>query len=324
MMSRSRWLAGAMVALLLPTSSCSGTRQISGASTTTQATVGAAPGRLMVRANELAWSLGEPIAFAREIDAAEVGRFTSSGEVVRSSSGAALPDHVEMAAALELADRGADGILITHYLVEEEQEELGRRTSVRAWGRLLVLDDLGPMDAERADLRRVVETLEQHRPATAAVAVSSRMPLPSLKAAAAPAPARADPRPRGSKVQVRHGLEVGTTVAYKMSIRPKSGLDAIAMRVMAAQLHLMYFSSATAGVGGLGLQVEVGRDKPVQGVFGLEASMAYAIYAPTPAVLLGMQADPKGPFEFELGAAAGLIYGSTFDVRPHLTFGWVW
>ena len=324
-MSRPRLLATALVALLSPAMSCSGTRQYSGASNTTVASVGAAPGRLMVRANEMAWALGEPIEFTRVLAANEVGRFSSAGEVVRSSSGGPLPDHVEMAAALELADRAIDGLLVTHFLVEDEQQELDRTYSVRVWGRVLVLDDLGPMDAERADLRRLVQTLEQHRPATAPVGASARTPLPALSMASVPAPARVKPpRASASTKRLRHGFEVGSTVAYKMSYRPNSGLDAIALRVMAAQLHLLYASSAYVGFGGLGVQVEVGRDKPVQGIFGLEASNAYLTYYLAPAVLVGMQADAKGPFEFELGGAVGLVGGSGATIRPHMTFGWVW
>ena len=136
--------------------------------------------------------------------------------------------------------------------------------------------------------------------------------------ASAPAGAAA-----GRTDKTRHGVEIGNSIGYKLSIGvDKGALDAVAVR---AGFHLLTLSSLTSPLGPgvtLGVQTEFGRGV-TQFITGVEFNVPYASFDYFHAnVLGGIQVDPDTPFEFEVGFSAqlpGLAYG-----RPHLSFGWVW
>ena len=129
------------------------------------------------------------------------------------------------------------------------------------------------------------------------------------------------PAAAGSAKKTRHGVEIGNSIAYKLSIGvDKGALDAVAIRAGFHLITLSYFTSAMGPGLTLGVQTEFGRGE-TQFITGLEFNAPYAeiSYFFYPHLLVGVQVDPDTPFEFEAGLAA-----HPYFARPHLSFGWVW
>jgi len=108
----------------------------------------------------VAWRLGERSPFSTTL---ELGNYESSGLVrVNGPTGpgsATVPAVIDKAATEHFVEAGADGYLLTHFLMESRTVGMKTEYQVEVWGHLLVLDDLGPMDRDRADLRRLVDNL---------------------------------------------------------------------------------------------------------------------------------------------------------------------
>ena len=290
------------------------------------------PGADVVEVGGRVWTLGESVEFTGTVAQADLaGAAAPRGVFGGREDGAsvALPDAVALAAGRELRERGGTGLMVTQFLVDEVREAGALSYRVEGWGRLAEpggalrsASAAAERPTERQQVRRMVEAMASEDEAP----TPAREPLPAMVVDDEPAASTVPAPASRERSRVRHGLELGSVVGYKMSIRPRStSLDAVALRLMVAQINLYGGYYPLPGFGGVGLQVETGRDRPMQGVFGLEvANGTYSEFVAVPAALVGFQSDADGPFEFELGAAVGLYEGSILNIRPHLSLGWLW
>lgn len=317
------WLA---LAAAITSVSCATATRYSGRGNAVQASVGVQEGRLLARPNEVAWAMGERISFESTLDPAELGAFQSNGAVMAGPDTTALPDAVEFVAASELMQRGADGFVVTHYVLDRVDDET---LTVRVWGRTLHLDDLGPMDQDRSDLRRILEGLEALGPRTTAAPRNGGFVGLANPALRVPAPALDTPSPArpsgGSKVKV--GLEVGTITGLVVDVPNGSeAIDATSLR-LSTGIGVAY-GQPSLELPTLAYQVEFIDSALVQPTVG--ASFAITLYAfssvlPVVHGLLGVEVDPAGPFEAHVGARLGADALSGYVAfTPDVSAGWVW
>lgn len=303
---------GSLVLLAL-CSGCTATSRSSGQATFALAQVDVAPSRIEVRPNELAWRLGERFELASTVTSAEGAGLEAGGGVFLDSAAAGaavLPAPVEVAATRELIERGSDGMIVTHFTVDTTWTGTVATHEVLVGGRLLHLDDLGPMEPE---------------------ALSAPVAMPAVQPDAAPEvvarPARAPERPKGSD-GLQMGLEVGTTTGITADIDlPGRILDGLGVRV-GAQAALLYgylaFGLPTATV-----QVELLEEGVVHPFVGGTVSVIAAGADPYwngdagVQLAFGAEVDPKGPIELTLGLRTGSVLGSAY-VTPDLAVGWLW
>ena len=108
---------------------------------------------MAIRPAEVTWAVGQRLDFETTIEGQEVASdLTLSNVFYGGASGSgALPGTVKLASAQAVAEAGSDGLLLTHYIVETEND-MGQVThTVRLFGRHLSLRDLGVVSAERMD-----------------------------------------------------------------------------------------------------------------------------------------------------------------------------
>ena len=282
------------------------------------ASVDAEPGRVLVRPNEVAWVMGDAVSFEHTLDPSTIGHFTSNGSVMAGPDTPPLPDAVELAAAREVLERKADGLVVTHYVQEQVDAET---LVVRVWGRLLRMDDLGPMSPERADLRRMIGSMERMEPA----ASTPRHDL--LRGLGRPVAARPAPRAAPKQDNTRVGFEIGPVTGLVIDMADKSPVvDATSVRFGMAVSVIG--GTASLDVVSLAYQVEFIEDFLLQPVVGVAASLSlyeFSSVYPTVQGIVGVEIDSEGPFEARVGARSGAaIGGAGAALTPDVSVGWVW
>jgi len=300
--------------------SCAPTSTFSGRSNSVQAAVDAEQGRVLVRPNEVAWTMGEAVSFEHTIDPDEIGRFSANGSVMAGPDTPPLPGAVQLAASREVLERAADGMIVTHHIQTRTARDA---LSVRVWGRLLHLDDLGPMSEERADLRRIIDELE--------ASAGTGAPAPQgLRAFPRPAPARPSvsvAAPSSNSGQVRTGVQVGSVTGLVVDMADRSPvIDATSVRLGVAVGVID--GVASFDVPTLAYQVEFIDGfllQPTLGLSGAISLYAFSSAYPTVQGIVGVEVDPEGAFEAQVGLRSGVAIGAGGAAfTPDLAVGWVW
>jgi len=313
---------GAVAASLLAgvlASGCATITSYSGRTNSVQASVDAEEGRILVRPNEVAWVMGDAVSFERTYDPTEIGNFTSNGSVMAGPDTPALPNAVELAASQEVLERKADGFVVTHYVLDRNDYD---SLTVRVWGRLLRMDDLGPMDEERADLRRMVDQIEGSGGTSVSVTRTSSLLVRNYSR---PAPATAVPSAQKQNL-TRVGVEVGTVTGLVIDVGNKSPIvDATSLRVGIGVSIIE--GQGSLDIPTLAYQVEFIEDFIVQPTVGFSTAIglyAFSSIYPTIQGLVGAEIDPAGPLEAHVGIRAGSAIGAGSAITPDISVGWVW
>jgi len=110
-------------------------------------------GDVVSRPSEVHWGVAGPLAYATTIGSYDLEAGAVGGSIFYGGADGeqVLPPVVRLAAAQAVQAEGADGALITHYLIEEVTDAGVVSWKIQLAGRLLALSDLGTVDARRAD-----------------------------------------------------------------------------------------------------------------------------------------------------------------------------
>jgi hypothetical protein len=179
--------------LLVACTACS-TVKVSGRTAAPLASTQMHAGGIVVRPTELSWTIAGPATYTTSLRADELEGVGGVTPGVFFTGGTGLPAHVRLAASQAVAERDADGILLTHYTVTEQSSASTVRYDVQLFGRYLTLAELEVIDGDRADHIEGLELRLQRAVGDSAVVdpkPALRSPVPLLP----PAPVATPPAP---------------------------------------------------------------------------------------------------------------------------------